>query len=258
MLNLFYYIPFGYFVKTRLNTKAAILFHGYAEFLLGLILLCYFAEPNIPIAITKFFAAYIAFIAFYEIGYIYNDFISVKFEENPRERLGAYKPSNTILLVWVVLRLVVFTLLCWYLNVFNSLAWWGFYGLLMLSFLAHNILKQKQNKIFTFFCLAFFRFYAPIFIYLKQEQFVQTLPAIIIFYVFFRTITYMDSKNLLQIPNRGSVNFKINYYIYLAPLALAISVITNNWIISIINVYFFIFWVAIAVVFKGINKNNIS
>lgn len=243
MNRILYFLPFGYFVKTRLNTKSAILFHGYAEYLLGVLLLIY-SGMDIPQAVFSFAAAYLAFISVYEIGYIFNDFVSVKFEENPRKRLQGWDPSWMVIGVWAAIRIAVFLLLTFLLQQASSLQWWLFYLVLALVFATHNVLKLKEHKIFTFIALAFLRFYAPLFPFLEPALLAQTINGVLLFYVFFRTLTYIDSKGLLHIPSRASLAFKTNYYLISLPLAFIITVISGSPICLGLNIYFLLFWSA--------------
>ncbi len=257
MNRLFYFIPFGYFFKTRLNTKSAIMFHGYAEYLLGILLLIYNGLEPLQ-AVYSFVLAYLAFISLYEIGYIVNDFISVKFEDKPRKRLGGLQISDATIYTWIVIRIIAFLFLTYYLGMFSSLTWWVFYVVLTAVFALHNVLKNKERKILTFISLAFLRFYAPLFPFMETASLVSSINGIMLFYVFYRTLTYMDSKGLLNLPSRASFSFKANYYLILLPLSLVITFITNDNLFLWLNLYFLIFWGSFYLANKaGIIANNI-
>lgn len=243
MSSYLFCLPFFYFLKTRLNTKAAVLFHGYAEFLLGVLLLIY-AGTNPIQAVTNFVLAYFAFISVYEIGYIVNDYVSVRFEKNPRKRLKGKRISNMTVFAWIAVRVVVFLLLTFYLNSFNSVQWWLFYFTLIIAFCLHNLLRQKELKIFTFISLAFLRFYAPLFPFLAVAFFISSINGILLFYVFFRTLTYIDSKGLLVIPSRASLTFKTTYYLLLIPVSAVTFLFTKDMITLWLNLYFLFFWAA--------------
>jgi len=256
MSRLLYYLPFGYFLKTRLNTKAAFLFHGYAEYLLGMLLLM--DSGFVPIsAVSNFILAYLAFISVYEIGYIINDFISIKFEEKPRERLGNIIISDATIYAWILIRVITFLFLTHYLHLLSSLNWWIFYAVLIGTFALHNVLKKKEFKILTFISLAFLRFYAPLFPFIEATYLVNSIIGILLFYVFFRTLTYMDSKGLLLLPSRASFSFKASFYLMLLPLSLVIVFVTDNYLCLWLNLYFFIFWGALYLASKtGIISEN--
>jgi hypothetical protein len=241
MRKLFLSIPAGYFIVTRLNSKSAWLFHGYAEYLLGILLLWFSGLP-ISVAVVDFLLGYLAFICIYEIGYIFNDFISVNFEERPRRRLESWQPSKLLIGFWIIIRLVVFGLVACYLDALELRNWWLVYLLLALAFTMHNTLKRKEYKVFTFICLACLRFYVPIFLFILPSFVSVTLPGVLIHYVFFRTLTYIDSKGLLQITGRNSLSFKAAFYIVLLPFSFLITVITASPLCSFINLYFLLFW----------------
>jgi hypothetical protein len=244
MNQLLFLFPFGYFLKTRLNTLSAWLFHGYAEYLLGFLLLLYSGLSPIE-AFKNFVPGYLAFISIYEIGYIFNDFVSVRFEKNPRKRLSSWNPSSALIMLWVLIRVAFFLAISYYLGVSDNRQWLLFYLSLVIVFALHNSLNKKGYKIFTFVSLAFIRFYAPVFLFLSTGMLLQTLAGVFIHYILFRTITYIDSKDLLRIPDRNSLSFKTAFYALFIPLSGLISILSINWLCLWINLYFLVFWGAL-------------
>lgn len=241
MNNFFLFFPACYFFKTRLNTKSAILFHGYAEYLLAILMMTYAGIPMLQ-SVQHFLLAYLAFISIYEIGYIVNDHISVRFEKSPRKRLDAYRPDRLTISGWIIIRVFCFLLLTYVLDMMDSLSWWTFYGLLAVCFALHNALKERANKIFTFMSLAFFRFYAPVFVMLPRQFLINSMPAVFICYIFFRTLTYIDSKGLLNMTGRNTFQFKSNFYLYFIPLSGILSLFFNSPFSIYLNIYFLLFW----------------
>ena len=256
MNRLLFSIPFGYFLKTRLNTKSAILFHGYAEYLLGVLFLLYSGLEPLQ-AVYSFGLAYLAFISVYEIGYIINDFISVKFEEKARKRLSGMQISDATIYTWIIIRIAAFLFLTYYLGMISSATWWVFYVALSAIFALHNVLKRKEYKILTFVSLAVLRFYAPLFPFMETALLVSSINGMMLFYVLFRTLTYIDSKGLLNLPARASFSFKANYYLLLLPLSIVVVFITNDYICLWLNLYFLLFWGAFYLANKvGIIADN--
>ncbi|MGJ7031890.1 hypothetical protein GGU45_002392 [Niabella hirudinis] len=241
MRKLIYFLPFGYFLRTRLNNLQAVLFHFYAEYLLNILLLVFYGR-TLQEAIADFICAYVAFISIYEIGYIYNDLIATKFEKAPKKRLGNYKPSNTVLFVWVVTRIIAFLVATFYLGMQYRQEWWLFYLALVAIYTLHNLLSEEYKRVFSFFSLATIRFYAPVFIFITPGQLQQSLPAVLVHYVFFRTVTYMDGKQILIVSNRATFSFKFNYYLLFIPLSVLFSFLTATYEMVYINMYFLIFW----------------
>ncbi len=252
MRKLLLTLPLGYFVLTRLNTKRAIIFHAYYEYLSAILLLIYFGS-NVENALKYFGLGYLAFIALYEIGYIFNDYFSIKFEVNPRLRIKNIKISLADIIIFIALRISVFLAISYYLKVYSNYSWWIFYIALALMFYLHNILKSKPLKTFTFSSLAFFRFYAPIFPFLAIAGIINTLPGVILFYIFFRTLTYMDSKDLIKFEGRNTIPFKVHYYLLFLPVSIIISILLNHPFTVFFNIYFLLFWLS----FLFVSKFNI-
>ncbi len=246
-------IPFLYFFKTRLNSKTAILFFMYIECLAAFLILLYSGYPAFKL-LSTILLNYLAFISLYEIGYIFNDTVSVKSETSPRKRLNAENKNTAVISVWILVRIISFLLITASLKMFNNANWWTFYAGLMIVFAFHNIIKKNTYRIFTFFSLAFFRFYSPIFFLVSTAFFLKTLPGVLIFYIFFRTITYMDSKGLLNIPDRKKLPFKVFYCLCFLPLSTAFSLFTNEWMILYFNLYCLFFWAMLL----ALNKMGIA
>jgi hypothetical protein len=218
-----------------------VLFHSYAEWFLALVIL-FLSGYSVGDALRNFLLGYLAFIALYEIGYITNDVHSVRNEAKPRKRLKDFNPSNGVVAIWIIIRIAVFAGISYLLHVLADPRWAVFYGVLALMFFLHNYLRDKQLKTFTFMNLAFLRFLAPFFIFLTTEQLVLWLPGIVLHYVIFRTLTYMDSKDLLHMPARDTVAFKLNYYLLLGGISLVVWMITGQPQTLWMNAYFFGFW----------------
>lgn len=242
MKNLLFILPMSYFIKTRLNTLKLFVFHSYYEWIPAFLFLLY-KIGDISTTIENFFLSYIAFICIYELGYIYNDFESIKNESSPRLRFrGADKIDSITIGIWVTIRIIIFLLITYHFNLYLSLKWILFYIVLFVSFLAHNLLKSKELKYVTFINLSFFRFLSPIFIFLDNNFLKEIIPLVLIYYSLYRGIGYLDSKSLLQSNNRKTKSFKLGFYIFLLPISLFLSSVFSNFIPLIMNLYFGFFW----------------
>jgi hypothetical protein len=244
MNTLKFLLPFSYFFRSRLQAVKDIVFHFYYEWLLAFLLLFYFSNYNLWLSAEQFVLAYFAFIAIYEIGYLGNDVYSVRHETDPRLRVKNFNPSNLQLTLWIVFRIAVFLSISHYLNLLDNYIWWTFYATIVLFFYLHNVLKQKELKTFTFINLAFTRFLAPIFIFLSAEQLWMIVPSVLVCYVLYRTLTYMDSKKLLNMPSRTKPVFKLNYYLLIGGVSLLLTIMVNSCIPILINGYYLLFWLA--------------
>jgi len=236
-----YILPFSYFAQSRLKAPKDVVFHAYYEWLINIGLLILLTNLGLTQAVQSFVLAYICFISIYELGYLYNDVESVRFDPNPRRRIKNFNPTNTQLLTWAIVRISVFGAITYYLNFYNDYRWWGFYILLAVFFSLHNKLKNKQIKPFTFMNLAVIRFFAPIFMFLPQDCIAELGIAVFLNYVLYRSLTYFDSKGLLNMPDRTTASFKMNYYLLIAGISLFFFLLTNSYLLLAVNLYYFVF-----------------
>lgn len=245
MSVLRFLFPFTYFFKSRLQSARDIIFHFYYEWLIAFLLLLYFSQDKSLLEnAVNFLLAYYAFISIYEIGYLGNDVYSVRHESDPRLRVKNFNPSNIELSIWIGARILIFILIGTYLEVWNNHNWALFYLSIVVFFFLHNVLKQREYKVFTFINLAFTRFLAPIFIFLSSDQLMLIIPSVLLNYVLYRTLTYMDSKKLLVMPGRTTAVFKLNYYLLLSGVSILLASLYESWIPLILNLYYLAFWVA--------------
>lgn len=239
-------IPPSYFLKTRLNNFQALVFHSWFEYLPNLAIL-YWVTGDVILSLTYFSLGYLAFISLYEIGYAFNDLVSSKKEFEPRLRAKSINHSSFTLIIFVLFRLVVFGLVTNHLGNSVNPTWWVFYAVLAISFTFHNLIKNPAYKLMTFISLAFCRFLAPIFGFLEIEIIRIIIPAILLYYVIYRTLTYLESKNLLQMKDRKSPKFKFSYFLLLLPLSYLMTTLQYNYMYVVVNLYFVafttIFWI---------------
>ena len=254
MKKLILSIPFTYFYATRIKQLKKLIFPVYAEWLLGILILIYFSYPATK-AITDFFEGYIIFISIYELGYIANDFYSVKQEDNPRRRSEGLPHNNSWIAVWVISRLLIAAVITYLLGFYHNTDWLICYAILLVMLFTHNVIRNKQIKTFTFINLAFGRFFLPLVPLLTAAELYKIIPGIFINYILYRTFSYMDSKDLLNMPARKTILFKLNYYILLMLFCLMLSVMLNSYESLYINIYFLLLWIFIFIADKVFKKN---
>ena len=250
-------LPFTYLLASRLTDWGTRFFHFWYEWLINVILLWFFLQKSPTETFVLFLIGYICFISIYEIGYFMNDVYSIRYEQKPRKRLGEnFNPNNLSILTWIGLRLVYFGVGTWYIqqNYYHAdflrftpplpfwQVWTVFYVCLSVVFYLHNTLNSKGLKTMTFLMLAYLRFWAPIFIFLQPDQLSQLSLAVFVNYVFYRTLTYMESKDLLSLPERKLPLFKIRFYLLLFLLSLVIAFIQHTTWSLILNAYYLFFW----------------
>ena len=190
-------------------------------------------------SILYLFSCYLAFISIYEIGYIINDYYSIKFDENSllKERAPSKFKSKTIKF-WISIRLIVFTLFCAFLPFSKYQEWYIFYLLLFLIFIFHNLIKKKELKVISFFWLALLRFLAPV-IFLVNSDFLNSLFFVAsTICVPYRLLSYLDGKELLVMKERKSLYFRVLYFILPAIFSLLIYRYNYSSLYVTLSIYF--------------------
>lgn len=240
-------IPFGYFAKTRLHSWQSLFFHGYAEWLPSVLILHLIGGYTLAESSLLFLQAYICFISFYEIGYFVNDYYYTQKEIKPRSRLSAFRITHSFVAAFFLIRVATFLGFGIWLFFDNS-TFWYFYLLLGTVFSLHNMLPKAELKVVTFVGLAFFRFFAPFGFFVAKASVANLLSAVLLGYVLLRTLGYMDSKDLLNMPQRKQASFKVLFYLLLLPLAVAICLLQESYLTLWANIYFALPWIVIAVI----------
>ena len=241
-MNIFFkqLFPFSYYLNSRLNSFKLFAFHTYYEWMPAIIIFL-INDFGYLASFKLFFLSYALFICVYEIGYIFNDYVAVKYEDNPRLRNQDTSVNNLILFGWITLRLAVFLIISLLFFEINRI-FISFYILLVISFFLHNQLKNTDLKYLTFINLSIFRFTAPWIFFVSREKVMLYLIPVFFFYVLFRSLTYLESKNLLFMKTKKSKFFKIGFYILLLPINTFIFILTENNLYLISNIYYGVFW----------------
>jgi len=247
MSFLRFLLPYTYFYGSRVKQLKYNLYYLIIDWALPFALLTYFTAYDWQSALLHFVLAYMAFISLYEIGYLGNDVYSVRKEAKPRRRVKDFDPSDTVVLLWIGFRLAVFGTISWYLGVLTNPLWLAFYAALAVFFYLHNALKDKELKVMTFVNLAFIRYFAPIFIFLTPTQLAILAAPVFLNYVFYRTLMYMDSKDLLLMPSRRAPAYKVNYYLLALGVSSLLSLMGHSWVPVTMTAYYLLFWTAVKV-----------
>ncbi len=240
-------LPFTYFATSRLKTKDWVFFLIYEIFIN--LLVVYFTKVNFVQSLLIFLLSYLGFISIYEIGYIFNDLVSTKYETSPRKRLGDYDPGWGTIIVLVIIRIVFFGLITYYLSQTHDMSlWFVFFIALSVVFGCHNIISSNHLKILTFLQLAIFRITSPLILLFSTKILLVAMLSYAIGYAFYRTIIYMESKDILLFEDRKSYRFIIGFYIITIPIFSFIAVLGKSYIPLIIVFYYLMVWVGFHVV----------
>jgi hypothetical protein len=214
-LKILFLVPFTYFLNTRLS-KGSLAFHTLFEWVAAIWVIYWVGSTGTYNDFIKATLTYLAFISIYEIGYLVNDYQSTKTEVNGRHR-GPQDATYQWVLSWALSRVTVFLVITHLLNQWLNLGWWSFFAALSIVFALHNWLQDRELKTSTFAWLAWFRFMAPLFFVVQDDQRMGIGLAAAMGYVAFRKLGYLDSKGLLAMKGRQEKTFRL--FFFLMPLA---------------------------------------
>lgn len=230
-------LPFSYAQYTRFTGAREIVLHALFDWLPAFLLLVVVGHEPALTAAAYFVLGYLAFISVYECGYIANDVLAVRRETSPRERLAAHVGRGTIV-AWIGFRAAVFAAVTFVLHEQRSPTWYGYFALIVVAFAVHNSLRQVGLRALSFVVLAFLRFFGPIFAFLSASALKLAAPSVLIAYVLYRALGYMESKGLVNIPRRTSPQFRLGFYVVTAPLAMAFCLIFGSWVPALVHGYY--------------------
>lgn len=245
------FVPFGYSLHTRMSSLRDVVNNAATSWVTALILIAV-ATPNNPwSAFWKLPVSYICFIAFYELGYLYNDMLGTRGEINPRLRLK-HDLSKWEVSVFISIRVFVFAGICGLTGWYQQVSWLSFYAVLGLVIVLHNITSQTAIRLVTFFQMSLLRFSAPIFVWLPANKFAMCLLAGAVFFTFTRFITYLDSKGRLVLPERKRWWYFASVHLAFCPLSALVSLVLGDWSFFLLTIYFVILYGTYAALkFKG-------
>jgi len=250
-------VPFFYTIFTRLKGNLfSFLYFILFEWVVAIFILFLVEHYTFIQSLRYYFLAYLAFISLYEIGYFVNDVFSVRYEKYPRHRLNNMNISSGMAILFVGVRLTVFAVITTVLDFWHEPRWTGFYIALVIIFSIHNLLRKKDLKPITFLGLASLRFFGPILSFISLETFHLLLPPFVLCYLVYRFLSYLDSKDLLKIPSRADVKWKVYYYGVVTILNGFLSLYLGSLIPFLISIYFLVLWSVVFVCFPSLNSKT--
>ena len=239
--KLLIFVPFGYSIHTRIRGLRDQVNNAATAWITALILIA-IATPDDPwSAFWKLPLSYICFIAFYELGYLYNDTLGTRGETNPRLRL-THDLSKWDFAAVIGIRIVVFATICGVMGWYQQVNWLAFYAVLGVVIVLHNTTSETAIRLVTFFQMSLMRFTAPIFVWLPANKFVMCLLAGAIFFTFTRFITYLDAKGRLELPERKRWWYFVCVHLAFFPLSALVSLVLGDWSFLALTVYFVVLY----------------
>ncbi|MCR6722497.1 MAG: hypothetical protein NVV59_19890 [Chitinophagaceae bacterium] len=241
-------VPFTYFFTSRVKKPSGLMFTAVNEWVISVGILYYFLG-DLTTSIRDFAIGYISFITVYEIGYLFNDFYSIRYDANPRKRMGDKPISNLWFSVWVLARVLIAISIFIFLKWYNQPEIITVYAVLAIAFFLHNYLKSDQLKLMTFLNLATLRFFIPLVPFLNAAQLNLLLPAILVTHILYRFISYANSKSLVNIPDREKPSFRISFFALALLLGIAFWQMSGHPMPLFICGYYLVAWILFSYIF---------
>lgn len=219
-----YYLPFVYFFKSRAKT-----FLHRASFFVLIVFptLIYWLGMNgfvINIdSLLIYFLSFIGMFSIYEIGYLYNDVYTTKFEIHPSYWLPeidrVFINNNYLLLI--AARIVYVLVCCVFLKNILHVEIYKYCILLVVLYVIyaiHNSIRNRWN-ILTDFCLQFCK-YCSIFFLFEDSKMILEYCIMMIFTVpLIRTMEFCN-KERLQINIFNKIDVSVLRVIYYSTLVI--------------------------------------
>lgn len=230
-------VPFGYSLLTRFNTAREFLYLVATQWIPGIWLVHRLGEVDLTEAAVLYAAGYLAFIALYEIGYLVNDTWDARRQTGARRRFDhAIGPGYAV--AFVAIRLAMWAVVGAAVGRIGDPDWLALSASLVAAFALHNLLSQNHLRIASFTQLTLLRFAVPVLFGLGSGQFLLVLFVCTLFYLTFRLLAYLDSKDFLTMPERKAAGFGLLQIVLLFPLVALSTLATGERVIPEFFVYF--------------------
>lgn len=240
-------LPFGYYAVTRLPRVWDLVFLIATSWIPATWLLYRLSDLSLMQSGFAFLFGYLAFLGVYEVGYLANDGWDTRRGERSRKRIP-FDFGLPYVALFLIAHLGAWAAIGWASGWIDQLFWLAGYAVLVVAFAQHNLIRQPWLRITSFFTLATLRFVLPILGAIPTDAGLVVLVAAVIFYTYYRWLSYADSKDLMNMPERRSPAFGALHYLMLAPLALFIALVAGEWVLAELAAYFlvlFALWFAV-------------
>lgn len=229
-------VPFAYLVATRVRTPRDWAYLVATSWVPAIWLLFRLTELGPVKALTCFALGYLAFVALYEIGYFVNDAWDAKRDAAGRQRLG-FAPGPAYSILFVAIRIATWGAIGWFTGWLSDPVWLAGYAALLVAFAEHNLVAGNGLRLASFYQLAVLRFVLPMLGALSPPAYPAVLLSAILLYAYLRYLSYADSKDLLDLPERRTPQFGLLQLVMLAPLVGFVAFILNAAPIAELLVY---------------------
>ena len=232
-------IPFFFFATTRLRTPRDVAYLVASSWVPAVWLVFRLSGGASIEKVGAFLAGYLAFIAFYEIGYFANDGWDARESAEGRRRISfSFGPAYAV--IFIAVRLAAWLAIGFLFGWVRDWVWLACYAALAAAFAQHNLIASHAYRSASFYQLATLRFVAPIVALVPRPELMLVILSALIFYTYFRHLAYLDSKDLLAMPKRREPSFPLVQLIMLTPLVLLLAFVAQRAVVVELLLYFFV------------------
>lgn len=262
-----FFIPLYYSFFTRINKMTTLISYIYTFLLINFLLVYLVSGTERSIQFKEniliFILAFISLNIVYEIGYLYNDYYTVKKEKNPTLRLSNeenlflndFFPLLVAFRVFVVI--IVILLLSNFQNI-NLNLFILMLSLLNLSYALHNYFRNRMNLV-TIFLLMFFKYISIPLLFMKTICNIYILAIFLLTFPLVRTLlfTVHERVRVKLIDKKKIVEFRVKYFFIESILGLILKFFSNKMIyLFYFSFYFFVFYF-LFFIFKYLRKRRV-
>lgn len=223
-----YYIPLRWTFSTRYRNIINIISFFLIDAFPSLYIVLVVGESSLE-TVCYWFVSFVVVFCFYECGYIFNEVVSVRYEENPTIRIPHPFFSDILkhLENLVTLRIVIGTIGSWFLLIRYPYNWelYILEVLLLLSvYTIHNFFRGRINAI-TMPLEVTLKYMIPITVFVSENKLSIALFTIFVSVVFVRLIEYVSKKRYISGLNviKNVDKYRVKYYIASVIFMLALS-----------------------------------
>lgn len=226
-------LPFGYYAVTRVPGWRDFCYLIASSWIPVIWIIFRTSSKGLGEALLAFVIGYLAFIAIYEIGYLVNDVWDSRKRAAGRSRTP-FSIGSVYVAFFVVVRLTVWAAIAVLTRWVANPVWLAGFAGLVATIVLHNLISATALRVSSFYGLAMFRFAMPAVAAIRSDSLLLLFIAATLFYALPRTLAYMDSKELLQMPDRRHPQFTFLFLLVLSPITLLIAAASSALIAEIL------------------------
>lgn len=223
-----YYIPLLWTFSTRYRNIINIISFFLIDAFPSLYIVLVLGGSSLE-TVGYWIVSFVVVFCFYECGYIFNEVVSVRYEENPTIRIPYHFFSDILkhLENLVTLRIVIGTIGSWFLLIRYPHNWelYILEVLLLLSvYTIHNFFRGRINAI-TMPLEVTLKYMIPITVFVPDDKLSIALFTIFVSVVFVRLIEYVSKKRYISGLNviKNVDKYRVKYYMASVIFMLALS-----------------------------------